>query len=501
MKRSTMLILAAIVIVGGVLRFYHIGQASFWYDEFCSLEDSSGHGLAHFHLPTQRILAEPPDLISLSSAAPMWRIWTSLKRDNHPPLFFILLRIWREVFGDSEAAARSLPALAGIAAIFCIYDVARIAHGRATGLWAAAIFAVAGPQVLYAQETRGYTLAVLWGLCMLDALVRIQKIGLTRRRLIVLAVAELLLMLTHYQGIPLAVALGFYVLLVLRGANRWKTAATMVAAALIYIAIWGPFLIAQRNNIGPLEQGFLFVGDWSKSYSLQQLAALPIMVLGPPVAKNIWSVWPSAIIYLLPLLLVRKNPFLLLWFFWLLGTAGFLGVRDRLVPSHELSLTRYILICGPGFYLFYAGMLANMDGKWWMQYILPALAVLFCVVSLPTSFAERRWPDWRAITAAIDRMKKPGDLMVFASDGKDDWFSGEYMSYAFYAQHAPKNVVVLTGPAEATLLEQMRNFSGAVIVNGTDRKSEDSLPGYHVVDSVAFQQFVNAERMERNTER
>ena len=71
------------------------------------------------------------------------------------------------------------------------------------------------------------------------------------------------------------------------------------------------------------------------------------------------------------------------------------------------------------------------------------------------------------------------------------------MSYAYYAQQTPKNVVILTRPAEARLLEQMKTFPGVVIINGTVRKPTDSLPGYHVVYSTAFQQFLTAERMER----
>ncbi|HEY1687206.1 MAG TPA: hypothetical protein VGG19_20770, partial [Tepidisphaeraceae bacterium] len=289
--------------------------------------------------------------------------------------------------------------------------------------------------------------------------------------------------------------------------------------------------------IGPLEQGFLYYGPWSPWYSLQQVLTLPVVLLGPPVQKYITSTWISAIVYVLPLLLIRKNRFLLLWLFWLAGTVGFLGIWDRIRPSHELSMVRYVLICGPGFYLIYAGLLLqpasnksnksdasiagtqrvpensefrdslspgyshlpvyNSHSKKWMQHLLPALVVIFCCVSLPASLAERMWPDWRAIARAVDRMKQPGDLLVCASEGKDDWFSGLYMEYAYYAKERPRDVLLLVKPADEQLMQQIKKFSGVVVINGTNLNPELLLPGYRVVEEKPFLPVLTTAKLER----
>ncbi|HWB55268.1 MAG TPA: glycosyltransferase family 39 protein, partial [Tepidisphaeraceae bacterium] len=441
-------------------------------------------------------LDHPPDLLSLADARPVWKIWMHMGEEFHPPLYSIALRLWRDLFGSTEAATRSLSALAGMLGILCIFDVGRLAHGRVAGLWAATIFAVAGPQVEFAQDARGYTLVVLFGLCALAAMVRIEVKGVSRRRLVALGVSVLAMMLTHYVGIPVAVALGFYSLVRLRGKVRWKTAAAILTAGIIYGAIWAPFMPAQRKTAASVENDFLLVGPWSRLYAIEHLASLPIRLLGPPVEKEIASTWPACIVYFLPLLLWRKNRFLSLWLFWLLGAAGLFAMMDQINRTHQLSYPRYVLMCGPGFYLIFAGLLADAK-KRWMQHVVPALVIVFCLVSLPSSYAQWRWPDWRAIAQGVDEMKKPNDLVAVASEGKRDWFSGLYMSYAFYSREKPKNALILVRPADAVLREQLRAFSGVVLINGTNRPPTSLFPGYRVVKSDPFLPFVTTFRLER----
>src|SRR5947207_2132702 len=98
--------LALILIVAAAVRVYGIGDACYWKDEFNSLEVSTGRGLLDMALAVNVELDDPPALTTLENAPPWWRIWTSLDRDNHPPIYFILLRFWRIGAGDGEANVR-----------------------------------------------------------------------------------------------------------------------------------------------------------------------------------------------------------------------------------------------------------------------------------------------------------------------------------------------------------------------------------------------------------
>ncbi|MGD2143899.1 MAG: glycosyltransferase family 39 protein, partial [Anaerolineae bacterium] len=81
--------------------------------------------------------------------------------DQHPPLYYALLHGWTEVFGDSEASARSLSALFGSLTIPVVYLLGRRLSGEKVGLLAALILAVSPFHVRFAQEARMYTLLAL----------------------------------------------------------------------------------------------------------------------------------------------------------------------------------------------------------------------------------------------------------------------------------------------------------------------------------------------------
>lgn len=477
--RKPSVILLGIVLIAVLTRFVGIGAKSYWYDEFCSLEASTGHGLMHFDVPRQVILSPPPDLTSLKNGEPPWRIWTHMKQDVHPPLYFLALRIWRDFFGSSEFATRSLSALAGIAGLLMIFDVGRLAHGRAAGLWAAAIFAVAGPQILEARDARAYTLVVLLGICAVDSIVRIELFGASVRRLLGLGVSVLAMMLTHYLAVPLVAALGLYLLIRTPRPAKWRAVAVVAGAAILYACVWGPFLWQQRANVGAGEQGFLYEGGWTTFYALKYFAALPIRLIGYPVTKQIENAWPAVMVYFLPLLLFRKNRFLLLWFFWLVGTAFFLAAWDQSRHAHHLSFTRYILLCGPGFYLLFAGILRGWRG--WLPHVIPAAAVLFGLISLPATYAQWEWPDWRKSARVIESKTGPNDLVCFASDGKHDWFSGYYMSYAYYSKRKASHVLLLDRPANRALMQKIRTFHDVTVVDVTQRPLDQLLPGLGLI--------------------
>src|SRR3954447_21195066 len=90
----TAVLLTAVLLLAGALRFYHLGTPSLWIDEEYSLEISTGHGYAHAHYPTQILWHNPPDWTTLKTAAPAVQVWPHQSHDAHPPLYFLLLRLW-----------------------------------------------------------------------------------------------------------------------------------------------------------------------------------------------------------------------------------------------------------------------------------------------------------------------------------------------------------------------------------------------------------------------
>ena len=203
-------------------------------------------------------------------------------------------------------------------------------------------------------------MVVFFGLCALNAIVRIEKLGVNPRRLIALFTNILAVMLTHYVGIPVAIALGAYLLICLRGKMRWQSAGAVLAAGIVYAAIWGPFMPPQRHTAASVESDFLIEGDWSPFYAIQKVASLPIALLGPPVEKNIASTWLigdhlSAAVATVS----AKSFFAVMAVLAYRGSGIVCSARSDSSHAPFVLHTRYILMCGPGFYLIFAGLLAD----------------------------------------------------------------------------------------------------------------------------------------------
>jgi len=139
-------VLLAIVVLGGILRFYQIGSKGLWLDE----SFSAWLGWQ----PVGEMLA-----------------WL-LRIDQHPPLYYTLLHFWM-LLGDNAAHVRTLSALLGTLTIPVLYLLGRRLADDKVGLLAALILAVSPFHVRFAQETRMYTLLTLNVSLALYALARL----------------------------------------------------------------------------------------------------------------------------------------------------------------------------------------------------------------------------------------------------------------------------------------------------------------------------------------
>src|SRR5579862_7286360 len=94
----TCLMLAAIVVGAGFLRFHGINRRGLWFDEMYSVYLATGRGSEAFHLPAARLLNPPPEIL-LRGVPPCWHVWTGMKELPYPPIYHIILRGWMNLFG------------------------------------------------------------------------------------------------------------------------------------------------------------------------------------------------------------------------------------------------------------------------------------------------------------------------------------------------------------------------------------------------------------------
>jgi uncharacterized membrane protein len=97
------LMLAAVLLAGLMLRLQTASTRSIWFDEAWSWRMS--------RFPVA-------ELIERTAA------------DVHPPLYYLLLKAWTALFGDSPLAMRSMSALFGVLTILAAYDLVMQARPR-----------------------------------------------------------------------------------------------------------------------------------------------------------------------------------------------------------------------------------------------------------------------------------------------------------------------------------------------------------------------------------
>jgi uncharacterized membrane protein len=79
-------------------------------------------------------------------------------RDVHPPGYAIFLHYSIRLFGDSEVMLRLPACLAGILAVYLMFQLGKLLYSEKVGLYAAALVAVAHLPLYHAQDCRAYSL-------------------------------------------------------------------------------------------------------------------------------------------------------------------------------------------------------------------------------------------------------------------------------------------------------------------------------------------------------
>jgi mannosyltransferase len=216
-------LIIASILIGVVLRWFHLGALSLWWDE---------------------------GITALGSSYSPAKIVRFAQRNDTPPLYFLLLHYWEALFGNSEYALRALSALFGTLSLPVFYFLAKkllkdsMAMALATWLFAFSIM-----QVWFSREARTYELASFFALLGLYAAISF----LERRSLGLFAV----MVLSAATSIYLHNMMFFYLLalnvtfLVYPSSRTWtqrlKELFLVDALAGVLFLPWLPSLLDQVN--------------------------------------------------------------------------------------------------------------------------------------------------------------------------------------------------------------------------------------------------------------
>ncbi|NJN90623.1 MAG: hypothetical protein HC878_09805, partial [Leptolyngbyaceae cyanobacterium SL_5_14] len=204
--------------LGIFFRFVHLDRKVYWHDE--TLTSLRIFGYTETELVQQVFDGEiitAEQLQQFQQPSPERNLsdtMTALAGNaEHPPLYYLMARLWASWFGSSVAAMRSLTAVISVLALPCIYWLCLELFGSApVGLMAMAVTAISPFHVLYAQEAREYSLWTVTILLSSAALLRAVRLGNTINWAFY-AVTVALGLYTHLLAVLVSVSHGIYVLL------------------------------------------------------------------------------------------------------------------------------------------------------------------------------------------------------------------------------------------------------------------------------------------------
>lgn len=175
-EKTPVFILAVILCVAALLRFYHFGHNDFWYDEAWNLTNGR--------------------VLTASSFATF---------QTGPILFFFITHILF-LLKSSELVLRMIPLIFGLVSIPALYLLASTLFNQRVGLISAFLIAISPIQIYYSQEYSSYSLIVFFSIMLVYFFIKMLRENTLFYRVGFIAFASFSLY-THYSALFLLFSL------------------------------------------------------------------------------------------------------------------------------------------------------------------------------------------------------------------------------------------------------------------------------------------------------
>ena len=252
------------------------------------------------------------------TVVPWGEFFTIFLNDPATPLYYIILKLWASIFGDSELALHSFSAVCFVLTLLTVGLTALETGGIFAGLAALLLAAINNVGLVFASIARPYAL-----LSMLTAvstllffiLVGLIQVPISRQKYLLLATGfttiNVLGLLTHPIFIFYMIGCNTAALLLCRR-KFWHITLFNLVAGVFFLALWGPYVY---RTLG------LPAVSWMETPDLQDLIHAYV---------NLWGV---------------KKTILLVSFILLASSLNFISVRNFVFSRLGLiSLTILLLM-------------------------------------------------------------------------------------------------------------------------------------------------------------
>ncbi len=470
LKKYTPLFL--ILIFGTILRFYHNLDISLWHDEAFS---------------------------AFMIRYPWGEMFYRLGLDVHPPGYYIFLRLWSYIFGDSFFSLRTSSVFFGTATIWAGWLFAKEAFkNEKAALWAALLIAINPFQLLYVTEARMYTFGAFFVLLAGYFLVKFldlqKKLGeseslnmpnlpnanKTRKIMwwnwVGFTFSMIVMIYTHYYLFFSAAALGFYGVVYLyfhhqnNKADKSARYTKFVPLFLSFIFIIGSFLPWLKTFMYQYRQ--VQAGYWIQPmdrYSIpstfwDMLLGFQRDTLNPNT--RFWLLIITLFCFYLIYRFLKKTDSFHKWLAVFAVAAPFFGallfalIARLKGSSSSVFLDRYFLFAGVFFSIIIAVWLKEIKIKW-LSYLL-----FFIYMALNLAAYTHFWiqldvkskPGMSAAANFLNANVEPGNKIYAA-------ISAVFFNFKYYNKTPVKPLMFTDG---AVYTKDVPHYKGSALLNDDD---------------------------------
>lgn len=389
--------ITAIVVLGLILRLIFINKPDgLWNDEYVSW---------------------------MIAAAPFGNGFIqAVKSQCHMPFYYLYLKFFMAIFGQSDLVLRLTSVFAGILSIIAMYFAGRERNER-TGLYCAGFAAVSSFLIYYSQEVRLYQ--ILFFFSALNLLYTIKCIKQhVRRNFILYAIFNFLILFTHTIGFVFV----FFNLIFL-SINLYKQFKKVITA--VWISIFTGGIILSPMIIHILT-GRSF-SQWWGNFSLSKIGFLftdyfsPVLTNLTNAPDNFFYAPKLAFFMLVPAIIciffiyksLIKNKFNIGLF--TVCAATILILICAALSGKLVFITKYSIEIYPALIYLVCFGADSIDNK----KLRNILVILYCLISLGyIAFAPYSSPKMHR----AEGHKIPADIITQLNLNKDDIILLEYYS-------------------------------------------------------------------------
>lgn len=343
--------------------------------------------------------------------------------DFHPPLYYLVLKLWSEIFGTGEIALRMLSVIFGVGTVVTSYKIAELYKSKRLPLIVGILMATAPLHIYYSQEARMYSMAAFFVALSAYFLIVLKK-KISSRFALCVGLFASLAVLSDYMTIffiPVIWVSWFLNNKLRREMRLFMIAHLPVIAAIVMLL---PLFLQQFiNALGVRESGSLW---WNilGTFSIKNILLVPIkLIIGRISFDNsvIYGLYAGVAFMLFSYLILsawREKKKYIELFLWLKMPVVIAIIVSLLIPVLYYFRLLFIL---PALYLLLGIGMVKM--KNWPFILICGLVLMVNILSTALYFSNIRFhrEDWRGM---VEYINTSGDnsQVVFLNDSQMEAF-------------------------------------------------------------------------------